>query len=190
MKSSILLALLFAATLAPAQTKRPMTFEDMMQMKRLGEPPFRPTANGSAYSVTTVDLDKNTKTAGTMLQSIAQSRRRSEDRIKLAVGQPGDGGIRVLAGRQAHSLHVSSRDGGQQVWLADFDAATGATSNPKKLTSIATEADNAKWSPDWQVDRLHVRRLSRLRPPSRPADADDPATSATLIATSSRPTAK
>ena len=32
--------------------------------------------------------------------------------------------------------------------LADFDPATGATSNAKKLTAIATEADNAKWSPD------------------------------------------
>ena len=37
MRRSILLAILLAATLAPAQNaKRPMTFEDMMQMKRLG----------------------------------------------------------------------------------------------------------------------------------------------------------
>ena len=43
---------------------------------------------------------------------------------------------------------MSSREGGQQVWVADFDGATGATSNAKKLTAIATEADNAKWSPD------------------------------------------
>jgi Tol biopolymer transport system component len=34
------------------------------------------------------------------------------------------------------------------VWIADFDPTTGATSNAKKLTAIATEADNAKWSPD------------------------------------------
>ncbi len=34
------------------------------------------------------------------------------------------------------------------MWIADFDAATGATSNAKKLTAIATEADNAKWAPD------------------------------------------
>src|SRR5205807_1110293 len=45
-------------------------------------------------------------------------------------------------------LFTSSRDGSQQIWLADFDSTTGATSNAKKLTSIATEADNAKWSPD------------------------------------------
>ncbi len=43
---------------------------------------------------------------------------------------------------------LSGREGGQQIWLADFDPATGATSNPKKLTSLSTEADNAKASPD------------------------------------------
>ncbi len=37
------------------------------------------------------------------------------------------------------------------MWLADFDPATGATSNAKKLTNIATEADNAKWSPDGRL---------------------------------------
>ncbi len=42
----------------------------------------------------------------------------------------------------------ASREGGQQVWLADFDPVSGATSNAKKLTAIATEADNALWSPD------------------------------------------
>ncbi len=42
----------------------------------------------------------------------------------------------------------ASRDGGQQVWLADFDPVSGATINAKKLTSIVTEADNAQWSPD------------------------------------------
>ena len=45
-------------------------------------------------------------------------------------------------------LFLSGREGGQQVWLADFDTATGATSNAKKLTGISTEADNAQWSPD------------------------------------------
>jgi len=45
-------------------------------------------------------------------------------------------------------LFLSSREGGQQVWTADFDPATGAAANAKKLAAIATQADNAKWSPD------------------------------------------
>ncbi len=43
---------------------------------------------------------------------------------------------------------LAGREGGQQIWLADFDPATGAASNARKLTAIWTEADNAKWSPD------------------------------------------
>ena len=45
-------------------------------------------------------------------------------------------------------LFLSSREGGRQIWIADFDAATGGTSNARKLTAIATDADNAKWAPD------------------------------------------
>src|ERR1017187_5937494 len=144
-----LLGLAFASLLAPfaaAQTtpasasvapKRPMTFEDMMQMKRLGETAVSPDGKWLAYSVTTVDLEKNTKTPELWLQAIAGG-----EPLKLAVGQPGDGGPQ-FAPDGKRMLFPSSRGGSQQVWLADFDAATGMTSNAKKLTSIATEADNA-----------------------------------------------
>ena len=119
-----------------------MTFEDMMQMKRLGETAVSPDGKWLAYSVTTVDLAANTKTAELWLQALAGG-----DPIKLAVAQPGDSGPQFsVDGKRI--LFLSSRDGGQQVWTADFDTATGAASNAKKLTSISTEADNALWSPD------------------------------------------
>ncbi len=124
-----------------------MTFEDMMHMKRLGSTAVSPDGKWLGYSVMTVDLDKNTKTAELWLQPIAPSSDKSGDPIKLAVGQPGDDGIQFSPDGK-RILFTSSRESGQQVWLADFDAATGATTNPKKLTNIATEADNAKWSPD------------------------------------------
>ena len=122
--------------------KRPMTFEDMMAMKRLGETAVSPDGQWLAYSVTTVNLDKNTKTPELWLQKIEGG-----DPIKLAVAQPGDGAPEFSPDNK-RILFTSSRDGSQQIWLADFDSATGATTNAKKLTSIATEADNAKWSPD------------------------------------------
>jgi dipeptidyl aminopeptidase/acylaminoacyl peptidase len=134
-----------AVTAAFAQgtsAKRPMTFEDMMQMKRLGETAVSPDGKWLAYSVTTVDLEKNTKTPELWLQKIEGG-----EPIKIAIAQPGDGGPE-FAPDGKRILFTSSRDGSQQVWLADFDSASGATSNAKKLTSIATEADNAKWSPD------------------------------------------
>ena len=119
-----------------------MTFEDMMQMKRLGETAVSPDGKWLAYSVTTVNLAQNTKTPELWLQAIAGG-----EPFKLAVGQPGDSGPQFAP--DGHSvLFLSGRENGQQIWIADFDPATGATSNAKKLTAIATEADNAKWSPD------------------------------------------
>jgi dipeptidyl aminopeptidase/acylaminoacyl peptidase len=122
--------------------KRPMTFEDMMHMKRLGETAVSPDGKWLAFSVTTVDLAQNTKTAELWLQPIAGG-----DPKKIAVAQSGDNGPQFSP--DGHSvLLLSGRESGQQIWLADFDPATGATANPKKLTAISTEAGNARWSPD------------------------------------------
>jgi dipeptidyl aminopeptidase/acylaminoacyl peptidase len=139
------IAFLFAsATLVSAQApaKRPMTFEDMMQMKRLGDTAVSPDGKWLGYEVTSVNLDQNSKTAELWLQPIAGGPAQ-----KLAVAKPGDSGLQFSPdGRSI--LFLSSRDGSQQVWLAAFDPATGATSNVKILTTISTEADNAQWSPD------------------------------------------
>jgi dipeptidyl aminopeptidase/acylaminoacyl peptidase len=126
-----------------AQTaRRPMTFEDMMQMKRLGETAVSPDGKWLAYSVTTVNLEANTRTPELWLQRIEGG-----EPFKIAVAQAGDGGVQ-FAPDSKRILFLSGRSGSQQLWLADFDPATGATANAKKLTSIATEADNAEWSPD------------------------------------------
>ncbi|MGA3009588.1 MAG: S9 family peptidase [Terracidiphilus sp.] len=148
-KFSFVLALTFALapfcsaqTTQPAAAKRPMTFEDMMRMKRLGDTAVSADGKWLAYSVTTVNLDKNTKTAELWLQAIAGG-----EPFKLAMAQPGDSGVQFAPdGRSV--LFFSARSGSQQVWLADFDGATGATTNAKKLTNIATEAGDAIWSPD------------------------------------------
>jgi len=131
----------------PAAAKRPMTFEDMMQMKRLGDTAVSPDGKWLAYSVTSVDLGQNTKTAELWLQAIAGGGTDEPAPMKIGVAQPGDSGVQFSP--DGHSvLFLSGREGGQQIWIADFDPASGATSNAKKLTAIATEADNAKWSPD------------------------------------------
>ena len=119
-----------------------MTFEDMMQMKRLGDTAVSPDGKWLAYAVTTVDLAQNAKTQELWLQAIAGG-----EPMKIGVAQDGDSGVQFTSDGQ-RILFLSSRDNGQQIWTADFDPATGATSNAKKLTAIATEADNAKWSPD------------------------------------------
>ncbi len=75
------------STAHAAQARRPMTFDDMMRMKRLGETAVSPDGKWLAYSVTTVNLEQNSKTAELWLQAIAGG-----EPMKLAVAEPGDGG--------------------------------------------------------------------------------------------------
>jgi dipeptidyl aminopeptidase/acylaminoacyl peptidase len=148
--ASVLVAAFCLAPLVSAQgapAKRPMTFEDMMQMKRLGETAVSPDGKWLAYSVTTVNLAANTKTPELWLQAIAPSSMESSEPTKLAVAQPSDSDPQFSPDGK-RILFISSRTGASQIWLADFDAATGATSRLHKLTNLDFSIDNAKWSPD------------------------------------------
>ena len=92
---------------ADCAAKRPMTFEDMMKMKRLGETAVSPDGKWLAYSVTTVNLEQNTKTPELWLQAIAGWRAAP----KLAVAQPGDSGMQ-FAPDGKRILFLSGREGG------------------------------------------------------------------------------
>ena len=46
---------------AQGQVKRPMTFADMMAMKRVSDPQISPSGRWVLFSVTDVSLEKNTK---------------------------------------------------------------------------------------------------------------------------------
>ena len=148
---ALALLVAFAPCFVPAQTaslpdpapqKRPMTFEDMMKMKRLGETTVSPDGKWLAYSVTTVDLVKNTKRAELWLQAIAGGEPK-----KIEGTHPGDSGVQFSAdGRSV--LFLSGRTGAPQIWLADFDTATGTASNLRKLSNLDLGIDNALWSPD------------------------------------------
>jgi dipeptidyl aminopeptidase/acylaminoacyl peptidase len=60
----LLLSLLVLTFTLPAlaQTKHPFTFEDMMKLKRVGEPVPSPDGKWVIFSVVDVDLEANTKT--------------------------------------------------------------------------------------------------------------------------------
>src|ERR1035438_795151 len=114
--------------------KRPMTFADMMKMKRLGETAVSPDGKWLAYSVTTVDLDQNTKTPELWLQAIAPSagsgpNSESPAPMKLAVAQPHDGGVQ-FAPDGKRILFLSGRGGSAQVWLGGFGWGAGGTKYP------------------------------------------------------------
>jgi dipeptidyl aminopeptidase/acylaminoacyl peptidase len=125
-----------------AQTRHPMTFDDMMQMRRLGDISVSPDRHWVMYSATDVDLSKNTKTSHLWIISVAGGTARA-----LTDSMAGESRGRFSPdGKQI--LFESAREGGQQIWLADFDVEKGTIGEPHKLTSLSTDTDGAMWSPD------------------------------------------
>jgi dipeptidyl aminopeptidase/acylaminoacyl peptidase len=127
-----------------SQTRRPMTFEDMMKMRRLGDIDLSKDGKWVLFSVTDVDLEKNTKTSHLWIVPAAGGKE-----VALTASLAGESRGRFSPdGKQI--LFLSARDGGQQIYLAPFDGEAGTIGEAHKLTSISTEADGATWSPDGQ----------------------------------------
>ena len=121
-----------------------MTFNDMMQMRRLGDIAVSPDGHWVMYSATDVDLAKNTRTSHLWIIPVAGGTARA-----LTDSTAGESRGRFSPdGRQI--LFESGREGGQQIWLADFNTSDGTIGEPHKLTSLSTETKGAMWSPDGQ----------------------------------------
>ncbi len=136
--------LLVVAALIPfalAESKHPFTFEDMMSLKRVGEPIVSADGKWVLFSAVDVSLEANTKTPHVWA-------------VPTVGGEPHE----VISGQDADRprwapdgkrfLFLSTKEGGSQIWIADFDGAKGNVMATHKLTSIATEADSPLWSPD------------------------------------------
>jgi dipeptidyl aminopeptidase/acylaminoacyl peptidase len=126
-----------------ASGKRPMTFDDMMKMRRLGDLDVSRDGKWVLLSATDVDLEKNTRTPHLWIVPVDGS----TPEKALTASMAGESRGRFSPdGKQI--LFETARDDGQQIWLADFDGAAGTMGEPRQLTHISTEADNATWSPD------------------------------------------
>jgi dipeptidyl aminopeptidase/acylaminoacyl peptidase len=122
--------------------KRPFTFEDMMALKRINEPVVSPDGRWVAFSAVEVNLDENTKRTHLWIVPTAGGEAK-----QLFVGGPGEDRPRWSPDGKRLAF-TSAREGGQQVWVADFDPAMVSLGEPRKVTNISTEADGELWSPD------------------------------------------
>lgn len=127
----------------PTATKRPFTFEDMMALKRIGGPQISPDGKWVLFSAVDVNLAENKKTPHLWIVPLAGG----EAKQLTADASGEDRGRWSPDGRQI--IFTSSRDGASQIWIAGFDAGSGALAGEAhKITSISTEADGGMWSPD------------------------------------------
>src|SRR5215475_7115122 len=134
--------LVIAFTLpAVAQAKHPFTFEDMMKLKRVGEPEVSPDGKWVIFSVVDVDLAANTKTPHVWIVPTTGGQER-----EIIADQDADRPRWSPDGKRFAFL--STKDGGSQVWIAHFDDAAGTVTGINRLTTIATEAGGEIWSPD------------------------------------------
>jgi dipeptidyl aminopeptidase/acylaminoacyl peptidase len=124
-------------------SKRPFTFEDMMSLKRLGEPVPSPDGKWVVFAAVEVDLQANTKishlwivpTAGGTPRRLNQTTNH-EERPRFSP----DG---------TKLIWTSKATDPTQIWMSNFTPDSGGLDGtPHQVTNISTGADSGIWSPD------------------------------------------
>lgn len=131
-----LIVLLCLATSAFAA--RPITFEDLAAVRRLGAPKVSPDGKWIAYDVSSIDLAKNVRSSAIhLIPAAGGPSKKITDGVKQDEGPEWSPDGKTIA-------YVSNREGdAKQIWL--YDVAAGTSS---KLTGIAAGASGLKWVPD------------------------------------------
>ena len=116
-------ALLACSFFTLAQTpapKRPMTFADLMAMRRVSDPQISPSGKWVLFSVTDVSLEKNSKDKPPVERPTRRQLRRNA-RSPAAAANP------TAASRPDGKwvMYSSSETGSGQIWLAPWDEAKG-----------------------------------------------------------------
>src|ERR1700761_902476 len=139
---------------ATPTAKRPMTFEDLEQMKRVSAPQISPSGKWVMFSATEADLNNNSMVnhlwvvplTGTTAATVSGPREH-----QITSGRDGEFEARFSPdGKMVLFIANDPQTSRSQIFVAPWDDTAGKPGTPKRLTNVATEADGAVWSPDSQ----------------------------------------
>jgi dipeptidyl aminopeptidase/acylaminoacyl peptidase len=130
--------LVVALGAASGQAKRPMTFADLMAMKRVSDPQISPSGRWVLFSVTEVSLEANTKTNHLWVVGI-------DGKTPERQVTSGDGESNGRFSPDGKMISLTMKD---QIFEMPWDEATGMLGAPVQVTDVNGGADGAIWSPD------------------------------------------
>jgi dipeptidyl aminopeptidase/acylaminoacyl peptidase len=134
---AVMVISLFAlASFAVAQERR-FTIDDLLKVRRVGDPQVSPKGDWVAFTITDMDKAANKGTTQIYLVSLGggEMRQLTNDEHSSASPRWSPDGEKLA--------FISARDGEDQIWT--IDVSSGAL---KKTTSISTGAGDPVWSPD------------------------------------------
>src|SRR2546423_7891480 len=128
---------LFAfAALVSAQERR-FTIDDLLKVRRVGDPQVSPKSDFVAFTITDMSVTANKGTTQIYVVPLSggEVRQLTNDEHSSASPRWSPDGAKLA--------FISARDGEDQIWT--IDVSSGAL---KKITSISTGAGDPVWSPD------------------------------------------
>ena len=135
-RMAVLCALLAAPTLFGA-TPRPLRFEELAKVQRLGGFSVSPDGSQVAFALSTPDVDANVSRSAIWVAPSS-----GEPARRLTSGQMRDGDPRFSPDGKRLAF-LSNREGGFQIWTLDLSGG-----DPVKATSFPTGVNGFTWSPD------------------------------------------
>ncbi len=131
------LLLATSAAAAPAAASRPVRFEELAKLQRIGGVAVSPDGRQVAFSVGTPDVQANTTRSAIWMVPADGG-----DAVRMTSGEKRDSDPRFSPdGRKLAFL--SNRAGGSQIWLMDLSGG-----DPVKVTSFPTEVNAFSFTPD------------------------------------------
>src|SRR5664279_4985016 len=135
MRLRLLASIALSCMLLPAQ-KAPFTADALLKIKRIADPQMSPDAKWVAFTVTTIDVEKNTRPHQIWIAPLVGG-------APKQITTEGNNDTARWSPDSKQLAFISTRGGTSQIWTMGPDGA-----NPKQVTKLASEASGVKWSPD------------------------------------------